>query len=164
MVFTHIPSSLFLGSAAIAPSFPVAAALFLLRESLAEMDVPTRQSYVMAVVRPEERTVTSGITNLVRLAGWAVAPAIGGVLMEAIPSPSRSSPAPRQRSFMTLLCGCRSIGSRHLKSAGSGTCFNLSGHRKRPHAAPRIVRSLNAVIESAFVHSPTRPDLNRPSW
>jgi MFS family permease len=82
MVFTHIPSSLFLASAAIVPSFPVAAVLFLLRESLAEMDVPTRQSYVMAVVRPEERTVASGSTNLIRLAGWAVAPAIGGALME----------------------------------------------------------------------------------
>ncbi|HEX9248255.1 MAG TPA: MFS transporter, partial [Gemmatimonadaceae bacterium] len=82
MVFTHIPSSLFLASAAIAPSFPVAAALFLVRESLAEMDVPTRQSYVMAVVRPEERIVASGVTNLVRLAGWAAAPAIGGALME----------------------------------------------------------------------------------
>ena len=82
MVFTHIPSSLFLASAAIVPSFPVAAALFLVRESLAEMDVPTRQSYVMAVVRPEERIVASGVTNLVRLAGWAAAPAIGGALME----------------------------------------------------------------------------------
>jgi len=84
MVFTHIPSSLFLASAAVVPSFPVAAALFLVRESLAEMDVPTRQSYVMAVVRPEERTVASGITNLVRLAGWAAAPAIGGALMEGV--------------------------------------------------------------------------------
>jgi MFS family permease len=82
MVFTHIPSSLFLASAAIVPSFSVAAALFLLRESLAEMDVPTRQSYVMTVVRPEERTIASGITNLVRLTGWAIAPAIGGALME----------------------------------------------------------------------------------
>ena len=85
MVFTHIPSSLFLASAAIVPSFPVAAALFLVRESLAEMDVPTRQSYVMAVVRPEERIVASGVTNLVRLAGWAAAPAIGGALMEGFP-------------------------------------------------------------------------------
>ncbi len=84
MVFTHIPSSLFLASVAIAPSFPVAAALFLVRESLTEMDVPTRQSYVMAVVRPEERTVASGVTNLVRLVGWAVAPAIGGALMEGV--------------------------------------------------------------------------------
>ena len=55
--------------------------LFLVREALVEMDVPTRQSYVMAVVRPEERTVASGVTHLVRLAGWAVAPAIAGLLM-----------------------------------------------------------------------------------
>jgi hypothetical protein len=45
------------------------------------MDVPTRQSYVMAVVRPEERTFASGITHLVRLAGWAFAPAFAGLLM-----------------------------------------------------------------------------------
>ncbi len=84
MVFTHIPSSLLLATVAIAPSFPVAAALFLLRESLVEMDVPTRQSYVMAVVRPEDRTVASGTTNLVRVASWAVAPAIAGPLMESV--------------------------------------------------------------------------------
>jgi predicted MFS family arabinose efflux permease len=45
------------------------------------MDVPTRQSYVMAVVRPEERTVASGVTQLVRLCGWAVGPTIAGALM-----------------------------------------------------------------------------------
>ncbi len=77
MVFTHIPSSLLLVTVAFAPSFPVAAALFLLREGLVEMDVPTRQSYVFAVVGPEERTRASGITNLVRLGAWAVAPALG---------------------------------------------------------------------------------------
>jgi MFS family permease len=81
MVFTHIPSSLLLVTVAFAPSFPVAALLFLLREGLVEMDVPTRQSYVMAVVRPQERTVASGITHLVRLAGWAIAPAFAGFLM-----------------------------------------------------------------------------------
>ena len=63
------------------PNFTTAALLFLLRESLVEMDVPTRQSYVMAVVRPEERTFASGITHLVRLAGWAFAPALAGALM-----------------------------------------------------------------------------------
>jgi MFS family permease len=81
MVFTHIPSSVLLLTVPFMPTFPVAAALFLLREALVEMDVPTRQSYVMAVVRPEERTVASGVTHLVRLAGWAVAPAIAGLLM-----------------------------------------------------------------------------------
>jgi MFS family permease len=81
MVFTHIPSSLLLVTVAVAPSFPVAALLFLLREGLVEMDVPTRQSFVMAVVRPEERTFASGITHLVRLGAWAVAPAFAGALM-----------------------------------------------------------------------------------
>jgi MFS family permease len=81
MVFTHIPSSILLLTVPFMPTFPVAAALFLLRESLVEMDVPTRQSYVMAVVRPEERTFASGITHLVRLGGWAVAPAIAGLFM-----------------------------------------------------------------------------------
>ena len=80
MVFTHIPSSLLLVTVAFAPTFPIAAALFLLREGLVEMDVPTRQSYVMAIVRAEERTF-AGITHLVRLGGWAIAPLLAGLLM-----------------------------------------------------------------------------------
>lgn len=82
MVFTHIPSSLLLVTVAFAPNFWVAAVLFLLREGLVEMDVPTRQSYVMAVVRPNERTFASGITHLVRLLGWAAAPGFAGFLMQ----------------------------------------------------------------------------------
>ncbi|MCK6544597.1 MFS transporter [Myxococcota bacterium] len=82
MVFTHIPSSLLLATVAWAPSFPVAAILFLLREGLVEMDVPTRQSYVMAVVRPEERTAASGITHVVRVGAWAVAPSLAGLFMQ----------------------------------------------------------------------------------
>jgi MFS family permease len=81
MVFTHIPSSVLLLTVPFMPNFFTAALLFLLRESLVEMDVPTRQSYVMAVVRPEERTFASGVTHLVRLAGWAFAPAFAGMLM-----------------------------------------------------------------------------------
>jgi MFS family permease len=83
MVFTHLPSSLLLVTVSIAPSFAVAALLFLVRESLVEMDVPTRQSFTMAVVRPEERTFASGTTHLVRLGGWAVAPAVAGLLAGA---------------------------------------------------------------------------------
>jgi len=82
MVFTHIPSSLLLVAVAFAPNFPAAAILFLVRESLVEMDVPTRQSYIMAIVRPEERTIAAGVTNLVRMAAWAVAPALAGLFME----------------------------------------------------------------------------------
>ncbi len=83
MVFTHVPSSLLLATVPFAPSYPVAAALFLLREGLVEMDVPTRQSYVMAVVRPHERTRAAGVTHLVRLGGWAAAPFLAGSLMSS---------------------------------------------------------------------------------
>ena len=84
MVFTHIPSSLLLASVAIAPSFTVAAIFFLLREGLVEMDVPTRQSYVMAVVRPEERTFASGVTHLVRMGVWAIGAPLAGALMQGL--------------------------------------------------------------------------------
>lgn len=84
MVFTHVPSSLLLVTVGYAPSFPVAAILFLLREGLVEMDVPTRQSYVMAMVRPEERTFASGVTNLVRMGAWAVAPSFAGLFMSGV--------------------------------------------------------------------------------
>jgi MFS family permease len=84
MVFTHIPSSLLLLTVPFAPNFWVAAALFLLRESFVEMDVPTRQSYVMAVVRPEERTFASGVTHLVRMGAWAVAPSFAGLFMKGM--------------------------------------------------------------------------------
>jgi MFS family permease len=84
MVFTHIPSSVALVAVALVPEFWMAAALFLVRELLVEMDVPTRQSYVMAMVRPAERTWASGVTNLVRLGGWAVAPFAAGFLMQGV--------------------------------------------------------------------------------
>jgi hypothetical protein len=48
------------------------------------MDVPTRQSYVMAVVRPEERTFASGVTNLVRTGAWAIMPSLAGVFMQSV--------------------------------------------------------------------------------
>ena len=82
MVFTHIPSSLLLITVPFAPTFAIAATLFLLREGLVEMDVPTRQSYVMAVVRPEERTMASTVTSLVRMGAWAVAPSFAGLFMQ----------------------------------------------------------------------------------
>ncbi len=84
MVFTHVPSSLLLVTVAYAPNFPVAVIFFLLREGLVEMDVPTRQSYVMAVMRPEERTVASGVTHLVRMACWAITAWLAGYLMQDV--------------------------------------------------------------------------------
>ncbi len=65
-----------------APSFKWAVLLFLCREALVEMDVPTRQSYVAAIVKPSERTYASGITNLARNVFWAVGSAAAGFLMQ----------------------------------------------------------------------------------
>jgi len=84
MVFTHLPSSVFLIAVPLAPSLKVAVALLLLREALVEMDVPTRQSYVAAVVQPEERTFASGITNLARNLFWAVGSALSGLFMQSV--------------------------------------------------------------------------------
>jgi MFS family permease len=84
MVFTHLPSSIFLIAVPLARSPIWAVVLFLLRESLVEMDVPTRQSYVAAVVAPEERTFASGVTNLTRNVSWAAASSVAGVLMQDI--------------------------------------------------------------------------------
>jgi MFS family permease len=84
MVFTHLPSSVFLIAAAFMPSPRWAVVLFLLRESLVEMDVPTRQSYVAAVVRPGERTFAAGVTNLTRNTAWAAASSVAGFLMQRV--------------------------------------------------------------------------------
>ncbi|HYS27692.1 MAG TPA: MFS transporter [Vicinamibacterales bacterium] len=84
MVLTHLPSSLLLMVAPATSSGTLAAGLFLGRESLVEMDVPTRQSYVMAIVPPHRRTYASGVTNLTRTIGWAVGPPIAGVVMQYV--------------------------------------------------------------------------------
>ena len=82
MVLTHLPSSLFIMAAPIAPTVTLASILFLCREALVEMDVPTRQSYVLAIVAPSERTIASGVTNVTRNVGWAVGPSIAGFVMQ----------------------------------------------------------------------------------
>jgi MFS family permease len=84
MVFTHMPSSVLLMLAPAAPTAGLAAGLFLAREALVEMDVPTRQSYVMAVVPSSARTYASGLTNVARNAGWAVGPLLGGAMMQHV--------------------------------------------------------------------------------
>jgi MFS family permease len=81
MVFTHLPSSLFLIAVPFAAGRKWAIALFLLRETFVEMDVPTRQSYVAALVKPHERAYASGITNVTRAGAWAAASALSGLMM-----------------------------------------------------------------------------------
>jgi MFS family permease len=81
MVFTHIPSSLFLILAAFAPNLYVALGLLLLRSALSQMDVPTRTSYVMAVVTPAERPAAASVTAVPRSLASAISPAISGALL-----------------------------------------------------------------------------------
>jgi MFS family permease len=84
MVFTHLPSSLFLIAVPLASSPKWAITLFLLRETFVEMDVPTRQSYVAALVKPYERVYASGLTNLTRTGAWAAAAALSGFVMQQL--------------------------------------------------------------------------------
>jgi MFS family permease len=81
MVFTHIPSSVFLILAAFSPNLYVALGLLLLRSALSQMDVPTRTSYVMAVVTPAERPAAASVTAVPRSLASAISPAIAGVLL-----------------------------------------------------------------------------------
>jgi MFS family permease len=78
MVFTHLPSNVLLALVPLMPTAELAVACFLLRMSLSQMDVPTRKSYTMAVVDPDERTATAGITNTARTVAATVAPVLTG--------------------------------------------------------------------------------------
>jgi len=81
MVFTHIPSSLLLMLVPLMPSLPLAIAALLARFSISQMDVPTRQSYTLAVVAPDERSAASGVTTIARSVGAAISPSLGGLLI-----------------------------------------------------------------------------------
>ncbi len=85
MVYTHIPSSIFLMLVPLMPSLPLAIGVLLARFSISQMDVPTRQSYTMAVVAPDERSAASGVTTIARSVGAALAPSLSGLLF-SIPS------------------------------------------------------------------------------
>jgi len=82
MVFTHLPSNVLLALVAFAPTFPIAAALLLVRQTLSQMDVPTRQAYTMALVDPEERTAAASVTSLARSLGSATSPVFSGLLLQ----------------------------------------------------------------------------------
>jgi MFS family permease len=80
MVVTHLPSNVLLILIPLMPTLPLAAAMLLLRFSISQMDVPTRQSYTMAVVPPEERAAAAGITGVARTTGAALSPLFAGLL------------------------------------------------------------------------------------
>jgi MFS family permease len=80
MVVTHLPSNVLLILVPLMPNLKLAVAMLLIRFSISQMDVPTRQSYTMAVVRPEERSAAGGITGVARTAGAAMSPILTGFL------------------------------------------------------------------------------------
>ena len=80
MVFTHIPSNILLILVPLMPTLPLAIGVLLLRFSISQMDVPTRQSYTMAVVAPDERSAASGVTAIARSVGASISPALTGLL------------------------------------------------------------------------------------
>lgn len=85
MVYTHIPSNLLLMLVPLMPSLSAAVGVLLVRYSISQMDVPTRQSYTMAVVDPDERSAASGVTTIARSVGALVSPALSGALL-AVPA------------------------------------------------------------------------------
>lgn len=84
MVFTHIPSNILLILVAFAPTFPLAIAFYLARMALSQMDVPTRQSYIVSVVGEEERTAAAGITNTSRNIAQAISPSLTGIVIQSL--------------------------------------------------------------------------------
>ncbi|MGZ8490070.1 MAG: hypothetical protein ACXWW4_16190 [Candidatus Binatia bacterium] len=85
MVFTHLPSNILLLLVPLMPNVDWAVAVLLLRHLLSQMDVPTRQSYTMAVVDTDERAASAGVLSVARNAGAAVAPLFTGAML-AVPA------------------------------------------------------------------------------
>ena len=83
MVFTHIPSNVLLILVGLAPTFPLAIGFYLARMALSQMDVPTRQSYIVAVVNEDERTAASGITNISRNIAQSISPTVTGYILQS---------------------------------------------------------------------------------
>jgi len=81
MVFTHIPSNILLILVPLMPNLPLAITVLLLRFSISQMDVPTRQSYTMAVVDPDERSAAAGLTGIARTTGASLSPIFAGPLL-----------------------------------------------------------------------------------
>jgi len=85
MVVTHIPSNVLLILVPLMPNLPLAVAMLLLRFSISQMDVPTRQAYTMAVVAPDERSAAAGVTGIARTTGAAISPSLAGPML-AVPA------------------------------------------------------------------------------
>jgi MFS family permease len=83
MVFTHLPSNILLILVAFAPSLQLAILLYLIRMTMSQMDVPTRQSYIVAIVSEDERTAASGLTNVSRNIAQTISPSLFGYIFQS---------------------------------------------------------------------------------
>jgi MFS family permease len=81
MVFTHLPSNVLLILVPLMPNLKLATAVLLARFAISQMDVPTRQSYTMAVVLPEERSAAAGVTGVARTTGASISPLFAQLMM-----------------------------------------------------------------------------------
>jgi MFS family permease len=84
MVFTHLPSNVLLICVPLMPTLPLAIVVLLLRFALSQMDVPTRQAYIAAMVDPEERTAAAATTNTARYLARPLGPVVGTALMRNV--------------------------------------------------------------------------------
>src|SRR5207302_1590948 len=98
MVYTHIPSSICLIVAAFSTNLGVVLVLLLIRSALSQMDVPTRTSYVMAVVTPAERPAAASVTAVPRSLASSISPALAGALLSTTFS-----------GLPLVICGCLKI-------------------------------------------------------
>ena len=138
MVFTHIPSSLCLIAAAFAPDVTIALTLLLVRSALSQMDVPTRTSYVMAVVTPEEQPAAASFTLVPRTIASSISPAFAGVLLAG------SFPA-----LPLIICGV-------LKIAYDVALLLSFRHIKPPEEQQRVADAtvVNAASSAAKASTP----------
>jgi MFS family permease len=136
MVFTHLPSNVLLALVAFAPTFPVAAALLLLRQALSQMDVPTRQAYTMALVEPSERTAAASVTSLARSVGSSSSPVFSGLLLQGsllvLGLPFILAGALKAAYDLTLWSVFRRV---HLPEEEEGRSTQTAEHAE-PHAHP----------------------------
>jgi MFS family permease len=123
MVFTHVPSNVLLILVPFMPTLPLAAAVLLLRFAISQMDVPARQAYTLAVVRPDERSAAAGVTGVARTTGAALSPALAGLLLE--------NPA---------LTGMPFVVSGALKLLYDGLLYRMFRHRPGEERDPTVKR------------------------
>jgi MFS family permease len=138
MVFTHLPSNVLLAAIAFAPSLPVAVGLLFARQALSQMDVPTRQAYVMALVDPAERTAAAAWTNTARYLTRPAGPALAGVASQlALGAPFVVAGAVKAAYDLTLWAWFRHVAlpgdtepaTRSAVSSGASSAISSGASR-----------------------------------